>query len=132
MRNWLGAILLSLKKDLLKDNERYPYIPHFDFICRNLSMEESAMLSYFIDLVDFKNVDNSYIQITPKYVQYKRPLWTVYTIRKSLDGLVQKNLLLKKALPNGNYYKLNKPQITKLAKENNNSPDECNIQVCTL
>lgn len=89
------------------------------------------MLSYVIDLADFKDADQNYIQITPKYVQYKRPLWTTYTIRKSLDGLVNKNLLLKKALPNGNYYKLNKDYIISMSKENS-YPSECDIPFCTL
>ena len=96
---------MSLKKDLLEPNV-CRYIPLFDTDC--LDMREECLLSYIIDLADYKNADDKEIEITVKYVQIRKPNWKERDIKQALNGLCEKGFInLEGTHGRGNCYTLN-------------------------
>lgn len=104
---------MSYKKELLKNTD-LSYIPNWDFSAY-LDIAEQAMLCYLIDNDDFRGGKNTWHEITPGYVQRKRPAWKTSTIRTALTALVEKGYVLKRDIitGRGNHYKLNIEKIEK-------------------
>lgn len=116
---------MSLKNKLIKD--KVAFIPNFDFT-KNLSMEESAVLCYLIDLADYQNSDNKFMEVTPTFIHIKRPTWKVGTIRRALASLVEKGLI-NKAQPSGRgcKYSLNIKNIQTLITDDSDIKSITNI-----
>lgn len=102
----------SLKKQLME--QKLPFIANFDFTSI-LSMRDSCMLNYLIDLDDYKNLCGRETELTPAYIQLKRPNWSKYDIRESLKLLSNLGLIVKGSNHGrGNYYKVCEEKILEL------------------
>lgn len=115
---------MTLKEKLLSKGG---YIINSDCF-KNLSMDEICLLSYIIDIADFHKTDDAWMELTPSYIQLKRPGWKANSIRYTLNKLVAKNLILKHSRgdeerPDVRYsgrgasYKLNLEAINNLMNE---------------
>ena len=108
---------MSLKKDLL-ESENFKYIPLFD--TNELSMRDECMLSYLIDLADYKNCDYRQMEITAKYIQIRKPNWKDRDIKESLKSLCELGYInLEGTHGRGNCYTLNIDFIKEKLLESN-------------
>ena len=108
---------MSLKKDLL-ESENFRFIPLFD--TNELSMRDECMLSYLIDLADYKNCDYIQMEITAKYIQIRKPNWKDRDIKESLKSLCELGYInLEGTHGRGNCYTLNIDFIKEKLLESN-------------
>ena len=108
---------MSLKKDLLK-SENFRFIPLFD--TNELSMRDECMLSYLIDLADYKNCDYVQMEITAKYIKIRKPNWKDRDIKESLKSLCELGYInLEGTHGRGNCYTLNIDFIKEKLLESN-------------
>ena len=108
---------MSLKKDLLK-SENFRFIPLFD--TNELSMRDECMLSYLIDLADYKKCDYRQMEITAKYIQIRKPNWKNRDIKESLKSLCELGYInLEGTHGRGNCYTLNIDFIKEKLLESN-------------
>ena len=96
---------MSLKKDLL-ESENFRFIPLFD--TNELYMRDECMLSYLIDLADYKKCDYRQMEITAKYIKIRKPNWKDRDIKESLKSLCELGYInLEGNHGRGNCYTLN-------------------------
>ena len=108
---------MSLKKDLL-ESENFRFIPLFD--ANELSMRDECMLSYLIDLADYKNCDYVQMEITAKYIKIRKPNWKDRDIKESLKSLCELGYInLEGTHGRGNCYTLNIDFIKEKLLESN-------------
>ena len=108
---------MSLKKYLL-ESENFKYIPLFD--TNELSMRDECMLSYLIDLADYKKCDYRQMEITAKYIQIRKPNWKDRDIKESLKSLCELGYInFEGTHGRGNCYTLNIDFIKEKLLESN-------------
>ena len=113
---------MSLKKDLL-ESENFRFIPLFD--TNELSMRDEWMLSYLIDLADYKNCDYIQMEITAKYIQIRKPNWKDRDIKESLKSLCELGYInLEGTHGRGNCYTLNIDFIKEKLFDSNTDVEE--------
>lgn len=117
---------MSLKKDLL-ESENFRYIPLFD--TNELSMRDECMLSYLIDLADYKKCDYRQMEITAKYIQIRKPNWKDRDIKESLKSLCELGYInLEGTHGRGNCYTLNIDFIEEKLFDSNTAVEESEKQ----
>ena len=113
---------MSLKKDLL-ESENFRFIPLFD--TNELSMRDECMLSYLIDLADYKKCDYRQMEITAKYVKIRKPNWKDRDIKESLKSLCELGYInLEGTHGRGNCYTLNIDFIEEKLFDSNTAVEE--------
>ena len=113
---------MSLKKYLL-ESENFRFLPLFD--TNELSMRDECMLSYLIDLADYKNCDYRQMEITAKYVQIRKPNWKDRDIKESLKSLCELGYInLEGNHGRGNCYTLNIDFIEEKLFDSNTAVEE--------
>ena len=117
---------MSLKKYLL-ESENFKYIPLFD--TNELSMRDECMLSYLIDLADYKKCDYRQMEITAKYIQIRKPNWKDRDIKESLKSLCELGYInLEGTHGRGNCYTLNIDFIEEKLFDSNTDVEESEKQ----
>ena len=113
---------MSLKKDLL-ESENFRFIPLFD--TNELSMRDECMLSYLIDLADYKKCDYRQMEITAKYVKIRKPNWKDRDIKESLKSLCELGYInFEGTHGRGNCYTLNIDFIEEKLFDSNTDVEE--------
>ena len=108
---------MSLKKDLL-ESENFRCIHLFD--TNELSMRDECMLSYLIELADYKKCDYRQMEITAKYIQIRKPNWKDRDIKESLKSLCKLGYInFEGTHGRGNCYTLNIDFIKEKLLESN-------------
>ena len=117
---------MSLKKYLL-ESENFRCIHLFD--TNELSMRDECMLSYLIELADYKNCDYRQMEITAKYIQIRKPNWKDRDIKESLKSLCELGYInLEGTHGRGNCYTLNIDFIKEKLLESNTAVEESEKQ----
>ena len=113
---------MSLKKYLL-ESENFRFIPLFD--TNELSMRDECMLSYLIDLADYKKCDYRQMEITAKYIKIRKPNWKDRDIKESLKSLCELGYInLEGTHGRGNCYTLNIDFIEEKLFDSNTAVEE--------
>ena len=113
---------MSLKKDLL-ESENFRFIHLFD--ANELSMRDECMLSYLIELADYKKCDYRQMEITAKYVKIRKPNWKDRDIKESLKSLCELGYInLEGNHGRGNCYTLNIDFIEEKLFDSNTAVEE--------
>ena len=117
---------MSLKEYLL-ESENFRFIPLFD--TNELSMRDECMLSYLIELADYKKCDYRQMEITAKYIQIRKPNWKDRDIKESLKSLCELGYInFEGTHGRGNCYTLNIDFIKEKLLESNTAVEESEKQ----